>query len=237
MKVMFYATLEQAEKDAFQGAAVVVIDVLRASSTIIAALENGAEKIIPTGDVATAARLVRPGERDVKLLAGERKACPVPGFDLCNSPSEFTPDAIRGKTIVFTTTNGTRAITAAAKGSRVLVGALRNVRAVAAAVEAEGELVVLCCGSEGSIAAEDLLCAGLLIRHLGSRVDAASMNDGARLAVLLAERFADDVEGFVRSCDHARRLVSLGYEGDVAFCSRVDASDRVPEVRDGAITA
>ena len=237
MKVRFYATLEQAEKDAFQGSTVVVVDVLRASSTIVAALESGVEKIIPTGDVATAARLVRPWERGMKLLAGERKACPVPGFDLCNSPSEFTPEAIRGKTIVFTTTNGTRAIAAAAKGARVLIGALRNVRAVAEAVAGESEVVVLCCGSEGSIAAEDLLCGGLLVGHLGLRVDPASLNDGARIALLLAERFGGDAERFVRSCDHARLLVSLGYERDVAFCSHVDASNRVPEVRDGAITA
>ena len=103
---------------------VVVIDVLRASSTIVAAIESGAERIIPIADVETASRLVRPAERDRKLLAGERKCCPVPGFDLCNSPGDFTPERVRGKTIVFTTTNGTRAIAAAAKAARVLICAL-----------------------------------------------------------------------------------------------------------------
>jgi len=235
MKLRFYATLEQVEKDALQGAVVVVIDVLRASSTILAALEGGAERVIPIGDVATAARLVRPWERGAKILAGERRACPVPGFDLCNSPSEFTPEAIRGKTIVFTTTNGTRAITAAAKASRVVIAALRNVGAAASAVAEETDLVILCCGSEGSLAAEDLLCGGLLINRLGARVETASLGDAARLGVLLVERFGGEVESFVRSCEHARRLVSLGYERDVEYCSRVDASVLVPEVREGAI--
>ena len=236
MKVRFYATLEQAEKDALQGAAIVVIDVLRASSTIIAALESGAERIIPIADVATATRIVRPGDRGLKLLAGERKARPVPGFDLCNSPSEFTPETVRGKTIVFTTTNGTRAIAASARASRVVVGALRNVSAVADAVASGPSLVLLCCGSEGSIAAEDILCGGLLMKRLGSRVDLASVNDAGRIALFLAERFGGEVEQFVRSCEHARRLVSLGCEHDVVFCARVDATKRVPEVRGGAIT-
>ena len=169
MNIRLYPTLEQAEKDALQSAPVVVIDVLRASSTIVAAIESGAERIIPIADVETASRLVRPHERDRKLLAGERKCCPVPGFDLCNSPGEFTPDRVRGKTIVFTTTNGTRAIAAAAKASRTIICALTNVRAVSSTLAGESDVVVLCCGTEGSIAAEDLLCGGLLLESLGGR--------------------------------------------------------------------
>jgi 2-phosphosulfolactate phosphatase len=236
MKVRFYATLEQAERVALQGAAVVVIDVLRASSTIITALDNGADRIIPIGDIATATRIVRPGDRAHKLLAGERKACRVPGFDLCNSPSEFSPETVRGKTIVFTTTNGTRAIAASAKAGRVLIGALRNVGAVAETVAEAPSLVILCCGSEGAIAAEDVLCGGLLIQRIGARIDPDSLNDAGRIALLLAERFGGEVDGFVRSCEHARTLVSLGFEDDVVFCARVDASSRVPEVKEGSIT-
>jgi len=237
MNIRFYATLEQAEKDALQNGSVVIIDVLRASSTIVRAIESGAEKIIPIADVETASRLVRPAERDKKLLAGERKCCPVPGFDLSNSPEEFTPERVRGKTIVFTTTNGTRAIAAAAKAARVLVCALTNVRAVAAALRDEGDVVIVCCGSEGSVAAEDLLCGGLLLAGLDDAASRESLTDAARIARILSDGFGHDPEGFVRSSSHGRRLIALGFERDVVFCSRVGVSASVPVVREGAIVA
>jgi 2-phosphosulfolactate phosphatase len=237
MFIRFYPTLEQCDKDALQNVVVVVIDVLRASSTIVAAIENGAEKIIPIGDIETASRLVRPAERDRKLLAGERKCCSIPGFDLCNSPGEFTPDRVRGKTIVLTTTNGTRAIAAAAKAARVLICALTNVHAVAAAIRDEKEAAILCCGAEGSIAAEDLLCGGLLLASLGDAVEQDSLTDAARLARILVTEFGHNVEGFVRTCDHGRRLIALGFENDVVACSRVGVTTTVPVGREGAIVA
>lgn len=237
MNIKFYATLEQVEKNSLQNASVVVIDVLRASSTIVAAIENGAERIIPIADVETASRLVRPAERDKKLLAGERKCLPVPGFDLSNSPGEFTPARVRGKTIVLTTSNGTRAIAAAAKAGRIVICALTNLHAVASALRGEPELVVLCCGSEGSIAAEDLLCGGMLLKSLEPAASPESFSDAARVARVVAEQFGSNAEAFVRSSDHGRKLVALGFESDVVFCSRVGASSSVPEVREGVIVA
>ncbi|MCX5752430.1 MAG: 2-phosphosulfolactate phosphatase [Candidatus Krumholzibacteria bacterium] len=237
MNIKFYATLEQAEKNSLQNASVVVIDVLRASSTIVAAVESGAERIIPIADVETASRLVRPAERDKKLLAGERKCLPVPGFDLSNSPGEFTPARVRGKTLVMTTSNGTRAIATAAKAARIVICALTNLHAVAAALRAERELVVLCCGSEGSIAAEDLLCGGMLLMALEPSASPESISDAARIARVVAEEFGSNAEAFVRSSDHGRRLIELGFEKDVVFCSRVGVSLSVPEVREGVIIA
>jgi 2-phosphosulfolactate phosphatase len=235
MNIRFYPTLEQAERSGLQNGAVVVIDVLRSSSTIIAAIESGAEKILPIADIETASRLVRPAERDKKLLAGERKCCPVPGFDLCNSPGEFTPDRVRGKTIVFTTTNGTRAIAAAAKATRTLICALTNVRAVAAALANERDVVILCCGTEGRVAAEDILCGGMLLASLGEAVSPETITDAARIARIVADAFGHDTEAFVRSSDHGRRLIELGFEEDVVFCSRVGVSESVPVMREGGI--
>jgi 2-phosphosulfolactate phosphatase len=235
MNIKFYATLEQAERNSLQNATVVVIDVLRASSTIVAAIESGAERIIPIADVETASRLVRPAERDKKLLAGERKGLPVPGFDLSNSPREFTPERVRGKTIVMTTTNGTRAITTAAKAGRIVVCSLTNLDAAAAALRGESDLVVLCCGAEGSIAAEDLLCGGMLVKSLEPAVAAESLSDAARVARVIAEEFGSNVEAYVRSSDHGRKLAALGFEEDIAYCSRVGASSSVPVVREGVI--
>jgi 2-phosphosulfolactate phosphatase len=237
MNIVFYATLEQAEKNSLQNATVVVIDVLRASSTIVAAIGSGAERIIPIADVETASRLVRPAERDKKLLAGERKCLPVPGFDLSNSPGEFTPERVRGKTIVLTTSNGTRAIATAAKAGRIVICALTNLPAAAAALREESEIVVICCGAEGTIAAEDLLCGGMLLKSLDPAGAPESLSDAARIARLLAEQFGSNVEEFVRASDDGRKLLALGFGRDVEFCSRVGVSSSVPVVREGVIVA
>lgn len=237
MNIKFYATLEQVGKNSLQNATVVIIDVLRASSTIVAAIESGAERIIPIADVETASRLVRPAERDKKLLAGERKCLPVPGFDLSNSPGEFTPARVRGKTLVLTTSNGTRAIAAAPKADRVVICALTNLPAVAEALREEREIVVLCCGAEGTIAAEDLLCGGMLIKSLERAGEPESLSDAARIARVIAEQFGSNAEAFLRSSDHGRKLIALGFESDVVFCSRVGVSSIVPEVREGVIVA
>ncbi|MDD4856550.1 MAG: 2-phosphosulfolactate phosphatase [Candidatus Krumholzibacteria bacterium] len=237
MNIRLYPTLEQVDRPALQDSAVVVIDVLRASTTIVAAIDSGAEKIIPIADVETASRLARPSERDAKLLAGERKGCPIPGFDLCNSPEEFTAEKVRGRTIVFTTTNGTRAIAVAAKARRTIICAMTNVRAVASALAGEREAIVLCCGTEGSVSAEDLLCGGILLASLGDEVASETLTDSARIARIIADRYGPDAETFIRSCDHGRRLIELGFEKDVAFCSRVGVSTSVPIVKGGAIVA
>ena len=237
MKVGYFASVEEVNRDSLIGACVVVIDVLRASSTIVAALASGAERVIPIADVATACRLARPGERMAKILAGERHGTAVDGFDLGNSPREFSPERVGGKTIVFTTTNGTRALSMSAKAGRVIVAALTNVHAVAEAIRGESSIVVICCGSEGSVASEDLLCGGLLLELLGDLVDRGALNDAARLSLLLAERFGGNVENFLRETDHGRRLVSLGFEADIAACAASATIDIVPALREGAITS
>ncbi|MCK4236697.1 MAG: 2-phosphosulfolactate phosphatase, partial [Candidatus Krumholzibacteria bacterium] len=177
MKVRFFTTLEQVDRDVLQGSSVVVIDVLRATSTIVAGIESGAKEIIPVEDTETASRLVRPSDRGAKLLAGERKGLPIEGFDLFNSPLELTPDIVEGKTVILTTSNGTRAIVAASRASRAVVCCINNVGAVADAVRSERELVIMCSGAGGKLAMEDLLCGGLLIIELGGEVDPVSLDD------------------------------------------------------------
>jgi 2-phosphosulfolactate phosphatase len=235
MRIRYYPTFEQVDGEVLQGSVVVVIDVLRATSTILAGLDKGAARIIPVEDIETATRLVRPADRGTKLLVGERKGMPIDGFDLFNSPSEFTPESVADKTLIITTSNGTRAITATRKARRSIICSLNNVGAVAGAVRDEEELVVLCSGNEGMLAAEDILCGGMLLRALGDEVDRDSLDDATRLSMLLAETFEDATESFIRSCDRGRALIALGYEQDVAYCAARDSSSRVPEFRQGAI--
>lgn len=237
MRIRLYPTLERVERETLHDAAVVVIDVLRATSTIIAGIENGAEKIIPVEDIETASRLVGPSDREVKILAGERKGLPIEGFDLFNSPLEFTSETISGKTVILTTSNGTRALVAAEKARRILIGAITNVGAVADRVRGETDLVILCSGNDGGLAVEDLLCAGMLIRRLEGIAGNDDLDDAGRIALMISDRFGDNTVSILRECERGRQLLDLGYEADIIYCACTDNSTVVPELIEGEITA
>lgn len=236
MKVRFHPTLESAGDAALGGSCAVVIDVLRSSSSIVAALENGAKRVLAVQDVETACRLAGGGDRGMDLLAGEMKGLPIEGFDLGNSPLDLTSDNVAGKTVILRTSNGTRAIAASASADRVLVCAINNVGAVAVAADGEAELAVICCGSEGDLSAEDLLCGGMLLEILGPEVDLVPPTDGAGLAAVLANRFGADPLELLRWSDRGRALISLGLERDLIYCAEKDRSCCVPELKDGALS-
>ncbi len=236
MAVKIYPVWEMTDKDLLQGSAVVVIDVLRATSTIIAGIENGAGMIIPVEDIETASRLVRPGERKTKLLAGEWKGLPVEGFDLFNSPSEFSRERIEGKTIIMTTSNGTRAIVASSRARRLMICSFNNLSAVAGVLGGEKEIAIVCSGNSGKLAAEDLLCAGMLADRVVSTDTPDGQGDATMLALLLARAFGGSIRDFLEKCERGRQLLGSGYGRDLDYCSSVDISAIVPEVRDGKIS-
>jgi|APIni6443716594_1056825.scaffolds.fasta_scaffold13354_2 2-phosphosulfolactate phosphatase len=236
MAVRVYPVWEMADKDLLQGAAAVVIDVLRATSTIVAGIENGAGSIIPVEDIETASRLVRPAERKTKLLAGEWKGQPVEGFDLFNSPSEFSRERVEGKTIIMTTSNGTRAIVASSKARRLLVCSFNNLSAVCGALSGEKEIAVVCSGNSGRLAAEDLLCAGMLAGRVISKDAPDGQGDATMLALRLARGFDGRIRDFLEECERGRQLLAAGYGSDLDYCSNIDVSAIVPEVRDGRIS-
>ncbi len=234
--IRFYATAGEAAGESFHGAVVVVIDVLRATSTILAALENGAARVLPVESIETATRLVSLSERGDKLLAGEQKGLPIEGFDLFNSPSELDKKTIGGRTIILATSNGTPAIAAAAaRADRLLICSILNVDAVAEEISGNSDIVIICSGNHGRLAAEDLLCAGLLLATLTPPVDPVILDDSASTALLLAETYGEDIEGFLRTTDRGQQLIGLGYGKDIDYCSRRGSVSRVPELLQGLI--
>jgi 2-phosphosulfolactate phosphatase len=217
------------QPDDFRGGVAVVIDQHRASCTIAYALAAGASAIVPCEEVeeAKAAAAALAGS----LLGGERGGVRIDGFDLGNSPSEYTPDRVGGKVIVFTTTNGTRALRRAAAAERVIVGALPNRRAVAHAAAAHGRPVYLvCAGIRMDVCAEDVIAAGAMVetlRELGADVS----DDAARLALQAWQDAGSDparLLAALHASQGGRNLARVGLGRDVEDCARVDALNIVP---------
>ncbi len=208
----------------------VVFDVLRATSTMVTALSHGAEAVIPVATIPEAVRL-REQQPDL-LLAGERDGLRIPasmtggpGFDLGNSPREFTRDKIAGRTIAMTTTNGTRALRACAAARQVLICSLLNLQATANRLAGEGAspLLLVCSGTIEEAAYEDVIGAGALIDLLWPRPGQAVIADSALMARRLFALEAKDVAAaFGRSRNGSRLLAIEELRDDVAFCAQRD---------------
>lgn len=215
---------------ALAGATALVIDVLRASTSIVTALGNGCLGVVPVAEVDEARRRVAdvPGA----LLAGERGGDAPAGFDLGNSPLEFTQERVAGRTIVLTTSNGTRALLAARTAAVVGVAAFANLTAAADWALGHGRnVVVVCAGELGGRALEDEICAGLLVDRLLANVPRATPGPAAAAAVEAARSYAKDLARLAEAAPHARRLAAKGRGPDVAACLTLDASSLVPIYR------
>ncbi|HYY02818.1 MAG TPA: 2-phosphosulfolactate phosphatase [Gaiellaceae bacterium] len=196
----------------------IVVDVIRASSTIAQALAAGYERILCCAEIEEA-RTLR-AELPDSVVGGERNAMRIEGFDVGASPREFLE--VRAATLILSTTNGTRAIlAAAAQCDEVLIGSLLNLGAVAAAAGARGEdVAILCAGFKGTFALDDAYCAGRIVQQLGGQ-----RTDAAIAAELVAGAFPDAASGL-----NARTYGPPGLEDDIAFCARVDVLDVVPRL-------
>ncbi len=244
-------TLQALRPRDVSGRVAVVIDVLRATSTLVTALAAGAREVRPAAtprearvryDRLAAAR----GGTEGLLLGGERMGLRIEGFDLGNSPLEYTPERVSGKTIFFTTTNGTRTLRRAAGtrtggggARRVLVAAFLNATAVAKEVlSAEGDVVLCCAGTRGGFSLEDILLAGFIAAHL-ERNAPFVFRDLARAAAALYRSMAGedgrDLARAVAAADHARHLTALGFGDDIVLCATLDTTDIVPEYRRGRV--
>lgn len=221
--------------------AVVVMDVLRATTTIVYALQNGANAIIPCEEPEDALALRERLGNDGVVLGGERDSVRIPGFDLDNSPLSYTRDSIGGKTVVFTTTNGTRALRRAMHGSAaaILCGAFSNLSAVVEQLlQMDAASVLLACaGTEGKAALEDLLLAGAITTRLAAAIRNLQLNDAARTAILAFQCAAHDLPANLASSDHAQALTRAGFQDDILLAAQRDSATVVPIVRDGRIVA
>jgi 2-phosphosulfolactate phosphatase len=222
------------------GRGVVVIDVLRAGSTVVTALAAGAKAVVPASSSEEAVRLTANLAKDGIVLAGERRMLKIEGFGLGNSPREMTPDAVGGKTVYLSTTNGTPALVAVQGGDPVLVAAALNFSAAAerarAVFQQRGDLVIVCAGREKQFALEDAYTAGRLIKAVKKGARKLTLNDAAQVALDLAAQQGGWRDAFAAS-DAARQLTEAGLGEDVTYCAQPDRVSVVPVYADRRITA
>ena len=204
------------------GRAVAVFDVLRATTTMAAALTAGVREIRIFDDLDSA-RDAAAAFEGRRVLVGERDAVRPPGFDLGNSPGAFQRDLHEGATLFMTTTNGTRAILAAARAPLVLTAALVNAGAVAAALAEHGsDVTLLASGTQGYISSEDVLGAGSVIAALRERADVSLASDVAWMAERLFLSQRHELPAAIRASRGGHNVVRAGLSADIAFCADLD---------------
>jgi 2-phosphosulfolactate phosphatase len=216
----------------------VVVDVLRASSSIVTLLERGASEVVAAADIAEARQLHE--KLPAHLLCGEEHGLPPAGFDYGNSPSEFSRLDLAGKPVILATSNGTRILAALAEAPALLVGCLLNRTAVAGAAvriarERGLDVTVVCSAAYGgsTFVLEDALGAGAIVDAALRLSDPPEAHDAARFARDAFEAAARDLPTAVASAYHAQELVEAGLEEDVAYCARLGVSDVAPVVERG----
>jgi 2-phosphosulfolactate phosphatase len=217
----------------------VMIDVLRASSTITHALQSGSAAIIPCLRVEDAIEL---GARLVTALSpailkgGERGGLRIPGFDLANSPSEYTPARVAGRSIIFTTTNGTRALHAVRSAARVLVGCINNISALCRDLANDGrDVLLVCAGTNNAPSAEDIFTAAAIASSL--HANGATLEPSARDCIKLwhAHNAEGDLLAAFEASPGGRNLIALGLNADIVWCAQRDSHAAVGEwFKDGS---
>jgi 2-phosphosulfolactate phosphatase len=222
---------ELAPPDRLTGGVAVVIDVLRASTTIIHALAAGCTCVRPCAEVDEAKELAASMRAGRVILGGERRAMPLAGFDLGNSPREYTAKTCRGTTLVLTTTNGTRALLRAAEAERAIIAGFVNYSAVCEQLRQDPRPIhILCAGCEGEATLEDTLLAGALVEYLCEEME-VNLNDSARLAWDCFENHGQVLQGALEIGTGGANLKRLGYDDDIKAAAEVDKFALVPELR------
>jgi 2-phosphosulfolactate phosphatase len=224
-----------------QGRTVFVIDILRATTAMCAALSHGAKAMIPVAATEEALRLAQTiGSADV-LLAGEKNCVRIPGFQLGNSPLEMTESVVRNKTIIVTTTNGTKALLASQGAGGVYPACAANLTLAGEkareALERDGDILIICAGRDGSFSLDDAYCAGrLAVAALGGRKSRRGLNDAALASLDLVRRYGDGWERPLSYSRAGRELIKLGFREDVLDAGRLDAYPVLPYFHERRVT-
>jgi len=233
MKIDIIVSADDIKKEKIKDKIVVVIDMLRATSVIITAINNGCKGVIPVLTVDDAAEIVRNSKEEF-MLGGERNALKIEGFHYSNSPLEYTRKSIEGKTLVMTTTNGTKAIKGCVGAQNILIGAMINAKATANRIVAlNKDVVIVNAGTYGEFSIDDFLCSGYIIDCV-LKLEEAELSDIAITSHYIYKN-NEDIHSFIKYASHYKRITELGLKSDLEYCCKKDIIDIVPEYKDGII--
>jgi len=231
-----YFSVQSFQEEDLRGKSAVIIDVLRAASSMVTAFSNGAKKIIPVNAMEDAVKIAQTMDNKDYLLCGEQNGNKIIGFHLGNSPLEYTEDVVADKTLIINTTNGTKAIKKASLANRLYVGCFLNQQSILNVLEEhDDDVVLICSGWQGKTSIEDTLFAGALIYNMCNGSLPKNTKDGVKIAFSLYEKFKNELEEAIGSSDHAIRLKELVPDGDIPFVCEVDKFDVLPGMKDGIL--
>jgi len=213
----------------------VVIDALRASATMITAISNGCERILPVEDTEVAMDTYKLTEGD-KLLCGESRAKKLPGYDLGNSPLEYTRQMVEGKIIIYCTSNGTKAVKSAFDANKTLIGTFVNASMVAAKILEEGrDTVLVCAGTKHCFSMEDMLAAGCILDKMKGMEGIFGLDDYGLLALRTYRSYRNNLMEMMQGTRHYEYIKSLGFEEDIKYCFSEDICDILPVYEEGVV--
>mgnify|MGYP001572777120 CR=1 FL=1 len=211
---------------------VVVLDILRSGTSIAVALHGGAKQIIPVNNIESAMKISGGLSSEVTLKAGERNARMIEGFHLGNSPREFTPETVKGKSIIFLTTNGTSAVLKGRHARNLVMGGFVNLsRIVDFLAELKSDFVLLCAGKENAFSMEDAVCAGRILNQFSRNFPGKlELNDSAVAAMTLDKNHGKAILKMLKSSEHGRYLASIGLGEDLDICAAIDSVPVLPRL-------
>ena len=232
LETCFSPALYEPERHA--GAIVVVIDILRATSAMCTAFENGAESIIPVATVSEAKKYKEKGY----LVAAERDGYVLDFADFGNSPFNFTPEKVAGRTIVYSTTNGTGIIKIASSAGFIIIGSFLNISALTSWISKQERPVVLfCAGWKNRFNLEDTICAGAIAEKLMSTSLYSTICDSTHAALDLWSLAKKDIPGYVEKVAQRSRLRDKKLDDCIPFCLTMDYTTKIPIIRDGILVS
>lgn len=236
MNIEVFLTGSVLSEDDVKDRTVVVIDVLRACSTIATALNNGARSVVPVADMAQAGKIASNLDQQSYLLGGERDGENIEGYHLGNSPLEYSEKRVSGRTIILNTTNGTVAIAGARAADHLLIGTFLNAgRVVDFVREAGKDVTIICAGWRNRVSLEDTLCAGLMLYRIWDGKEPAAVSDTAHIAFTQYAHDRGDLNQALNRCNHAQWLTRRGYGDDVEYCFQLDALPVLPYYRESRL--
>lgn len=235
MKIDIIISADDIQESKIKNKNVVVIDMLRATTVITTAFMNGCREVIPYLTVDEALNKGKTLSRDSYVLGGERKAVKIEGFDLCNSPLEYTKDIVNDKTVIITTTNGTRTLTECTAAKRIFVGAMINGKAVGEKlIELGDDVCIVNAGTNGEFSMDDFICSGYIINEILKLSEKVDLTDIAKTANYIYES-NPSIEGFIHIARHYGVMKDLGLMEDIHYAMQKDITEIVPEYKDGRI--